>query len=188
MTEGSHTYNCPNSRCPETHNFVVSMAKLARSVLRSVQPSRSNTRMPLPFSACTTRPASLTQLSSWLQVLVTQLTAMSLRFLIYQSSLCLLPHQRDLLSTILLWCCCMRWATLGLTSKDTPLVFVGENRNAKVDVCVFDVRQKGILHLVQENIRQMDHSDPEPQLVAKAISNFRCKSSNSPTKAQSAPS
>ncbi|KAH9004238.1 hypothetical protein EDB86DRAFT_2152313 [Lactarius hatsudake] len=65
-----------------------------------------------------------------LQVLVTQLIAMLLRSLIYQSSLCLLLHQRNLLSTILLWCCCMRWVTLELTSKDTSLVICGENRIA----------------------------------------------------------
>ncbi|KAI9445000.1 hypothetical protein H4582DRAFT_2053182 [Lactarius indigo] len=82
----------------------------------------------------------------------------------YMDSLCLLPHQRSLLSTILLW--------VILTSEDTPLVICGENRNAKVNVCVFDVFQKGILHHVLESKRYMDHSDPEPQLVAKAIAAF----------------
>ncbi|KAH9065947.1 hypothetical protein EDB87DRAFT_908993 [Lactarius vividus] len=102
---------------------------------------------------------------------VTQRIAMLLCSLIIWCSL--RPHQRNLLSTILLWYCCMRWATLGvILTKDVPLVVCGENRNAKVDMCVFDVRQKGILRLVQENKRHMSHSDPEPRLIAKAIASF----------------
>jgi hypothetical protein len=56
------------------------------------------------------------------------------------------------------------------TRKDIPLVICGENRLAKTDVCIVD--QNKILLLIQEDKRHMDHSDPEPQLIAEAIAAF----------------
>lgn len=56
------------------------------------------------------------------------------------------------------------------TRKDIPLIICGEARHAKTDVCIID--QNVILLLVQEDKRHLDSSDPEPQLISKAIAAF----------------
>jgi hypothetical protein len=56
------------------------------------------------------------------------------------------------------------------TRKDIPLIICGENRHAQTDVCILDEHE--IILLVQEDKRHLQMSDPEPQLIAKAIAAF----------------
>ena len=65
------------------------------------------------------------------------------------------------------------------TRKDIPLLICGEQRHAKIDVCIVDRSQNDILLLVQEDKRFGEEkiSDAEAQLIAEAIAAFSLNNS-----------
>ncbi|KAJ3556296.1 hypothetical protein NP233_g12012 [Leucocoprinus birnbaumii] len=56
------------------------------------------------------------------------------------------------------------------TREDDLFWVCGEQRHAKTDVCIMD--DSDIFLLVQADKRHLDGSDPEPQLIAEAITAF----------------